>query len=281
MAFWGTEVKPKKPLPLSIERRLVVKQAALMIEKPSSEPCVLSVSVSGSDQQYVVCRLHEGRLEHCTLELPFSPSDGAVLHLKGPHSVHLTGFLDVDEEDNLNEMDGPSGKALGADDDDDDDDDDDFDEMDEDDDDDDDDDEEDDDEEGEDDEDDEGDEDDEDEEDDDDDDEDEDEVVVTQPPAKKAKKEAAPAPVAAAKPAAAKPTKSSKPAKAAEPPPAASASPSGGANPWTKDEESKFKKAMAANPEGVERRWEKVAAVVGTRNKDQCKKKYQNDKKGK
>ena len=39
------------------------------------------------------------------------------------------------------------------------------------------------------------------------------------------------------------------------------------------------KKAVAANPEGTEKRWEKVAAAVGTRSKDQCKKKFATDKK--
>ena len=50
MAFWGLEVKPKKQAKLSIERRLVIKQAALVIEKPSKEPCVLSVSTSAANR---------------------------------------------------------------------------------------------------------------------------------------------------------------------------------------------------------------------------------------
>ena len=146
MAFWGLEVKPgKQPAVLNLERRLVVKQAALVVAKPDPTPCVLSVrrlsknspcaqlaadarplppqvSVGDAPQQYVVCRLHEGKVEHCTLELPFSPSDNVNVHLKGPHPVHLTGFLELDEEDELREQ-----EADGIDDDDDDDDDDDFD----------------------------------------------------------------------------------------------------------------------------------------------------------
>ena len=105
MAFWGLELSPGKPLPLVIERRRGVKQAALVIERPSAEPCRLSVGVAGGKQQYVVCRLHEGRLEHCSLELPFSPFDGATLQLKGPHKLHLTGFLDMDDEDDWDEED--------------------------------------------------------------------------------------------------------------------------------------------------------------------------------
>ena len=281
MAFWGLEVKAKKPLPLSIERRLVIKQAALVIDKPSAEPCVLSVSVAGGAQQYVVCRLHEGRLEHCTLELPFSPSDNAVLHLKGPHTLHLTGFLDMDEEDDWDEMDEEAAAkkaariAAGADDEDEDDDDEDDDDFDE---------------EGEEDDDEfddmDDDDDDDDEEDDDDDDEDEEEEEVVlptgskkraapapPPPAKKAKA-AAPAPAPAAKPPA-KPAKAAPPA--AKPAAAAKSDATPGINPWTKEEEAKFKKALAEHKEGTQDRWTKVAALVGTRTKQQCKKKFQVD----
>jgi len=286
MAFWGMEVKPKKPMPLSIERRLVVKQAAMLIEKPSSEPCVLSVSVAGSDQQFVVCRLHEGRLEHCTLELPFSPSDNAMLHLKGPHAVHLTGFLELEDEDEFDEMDEMKANGLGGDDEDDSDeeDDDDFDDEEDD---------EDDEDDGEEDDDDEDDEDDDEE----DDDDDEEEEVVLPPPKKKVKTEAAPSPAPAKSlPADKKKAKGATPAPepaptsgkkkgastpAPAPAPAAASTPSSspGANPWSKVEEGKFKKALAANPEGTEDRWGKVAMAVGTRTKDQCKKKHTSDKK--
>ena len=71
-------------------------------------------------QQYVVCRLHEGKVEHCTLELPFSPRDNVNVHLKGPHPVHLMGFLELDDEDELREQeaDGMDDESDGEDDDD-------------------------------------------------------------------------------------------------------------------------------------------------------------------
>ena len=125
MAFWGLEVKPgKQPAVLNLERRLVVKQAALVVAKPDPTPCVLSVrrlsknspcaqlaadarlrplppqvSVGDAPQQYVVCRLHEGKVEHCPLELPFTPEDQPLLHLKGAHAIHLTGFLEMEDEE--------------------------------------------------------------------------------------------------------------------------------------------------------------------------------------
>lgn len=57
-------------------------------------------------QQYVVCRLHEGKVEHCPLELPFTPEDQPMLHLKGAHAVHLTGFLEMEDEEELDEDEG-------------------------------------------------------------------------------------------------------------------------------------------------------------------------------
>ncbi|EOD33770.1 hypothetical protein EMIHUDRAFT_423609, partial [Emiliania huxleyi CCMP1516] len=108
MAFWGLEILPGKPMPLNLTRRLVVKQAALVVSKPAkkTEPCVLSVSVAEDEQRYVVCRLHEGVLEQCPMELPFSPGDEAQVHLSGGHAVHLTGFLELDHEDDTEDMDG-------------------------------------------------------------------------------------------------------------------------------------------------------------------------------
>eukprot|EP00962_Isochrysis_galbana_P058310 scaffold31302_cov101-Isochrysis_galbana.AAC.2 len=107
MAFWGIEIKPGKPASLNLTRRLVVKQAALVVSKASkkTEPCVLSVQVADDDQRYVVCRLHEGVLEQCPMELPFSPGDEATVHLTGAHAVHLTGFLELDDEDDMEDMD--------------------------------------------------------------------------------------------------------------------------------------------------------------------------------
>ena len=106
-----------------------------------------------------------------------------------------------------------------------------------------------------------------------------DDEVVSKPPSKKAK---ASAPPPAAKPAAKKPAvPAPAPTPAPKPAPLAAAAAAGAvasvdpaANPWSKDEEAKLAKAVAAQPNGTEKRWEMVAAVVGTRSKDQCRVKY-------
>ena len=326
MAFWGLEVKPgKQPAVLNLERRLVVKQAALVVAKPDPTPCVLSVrrlsknprahssrltrlrplptqvSVGDAPQQYVVCRLHEGKVEHCTLELPFSPSDNVNVHLKGPHPVHLTGFLELDDEDELREQeaDGMDDESDGEDDDDyegdeldefgeeddgeedsgeegeegeegegESDDDDEFgDDMGEDD---------------FDDEDDDGEEDDGEEEDDDS----EDDGAVQMgsakkraaaapppaQPAKKAKAAAAPTPTSAgAKPAKGSASKAATPASSS----GAAASPDA-PNTWSNAEDKALKAAMAKFGPETPSRWDKVAKAVGTsRSGQQCKKREQ------
>jgi len=296
MAFWGLEVKPgKMATALNIERRLVIKQAALVVEKAGkkAEPCVLSVSVGDSDQKFVVCRLHEGVMEQCPMELPFCPEDKARVYLSGGHTVHLTGFLDLDEDDDLNEMDdmsedsaegASSSKANGAqangnddlDDDEDDDEEDDGEE---------DDGEEDDGEEDdgeeddgeEDDSEDDGDElDDDDLDDDEEDFDDESEEEEVPVPTKAGKRPAAAAPVSAKKaktaPAATTPAKTPSKSALATPASKSAAATATTPNTWSKDEDTKLNKALSKFGEAADSRWEKVAGAVGSRSKDQCKK---------
>ena len=45
-----------------------------------------------------------------------------------------------------------------------------------------------------------------------------------------------------------------------------------GARSWTAGEDSKLTKALKKVGPEVENRWDKIAKKVGTRNKDQCKK---------
>ena len=202
-------------------------------------------------QQYVVCRLHEGKVEHCPLELPFTPEDQPLLHLKGAHAIHLTGFLEMEDEEELEEDEGmadatatkvAAGRQANAggataEEDSEDEEDDSF-------------------EEGE------------EEDDDEDDDEEESDEEEAPPPAKAAKR---PTPAAAAPPAKkAKAAAATPVAKAVTP--AASTPGTPGANSWTKAEDAKLNAALKKVGPEVDNRWDKIAKEVGTRSKDQCKK---------
>ena len=51
------------------------------------------------------------------------------------------------------------------------------------------------------------------------------------------------------------------------------------ANPWSREEEAEFAVARAKYKDGTDGRWDKIAAVVGTRTASQCKRKAQMDRK--
>ena len=54
--------------------------------------------------------------------------------------------------------------------------------------------------------------------------------------------------------------------------PAASTPGTPGANSWTKAEDAKLNAALKKVGPEVDNRWDKIAKEVGTRSKDQCKK---------
>lgn len=121
MAFWALELTPNEVAALSIGRNLVIKQASLSIKKETkgeAAPNVLSIRVAAdrADGEFVVCKLQEGRVEHCPLELCISPGDEAQLRLTGPHKVHLTGFLDMDDADDWEDAEerATAGAAPGT-----------------------------------------------------------------------------------------------------------------------------------------------------------------------
>ena len=222
---------------------------------------ICQVSVGKNGQQYVVCRLHEGKVEHCPLELPFTPEDQPLLHLKGAHAIHLTGFLEMEDEEELEEDEGmadatatkvAAGRQANAggataEEDSEDEEDDSFEEGEE---------EEGEEEEGE-----------------------EEEGEEEESEEEESEEEEAPPPAKAAKrptPAAAPPAKKAK-AAAATPvgkaaTPAASTPGTPGANSWTQAEDTKLKAALKKVGPEADNRWDKIAKEVGTRSKDQCKK---------
>ena len=81
MAFWGLEILPGKPMPLNLTRRLVVKQAALVVSKPAkkTEPCVLSVCCHHRPLRRKPAPRTESRAIRACLQCQWS-------HVASPHS---------------------------------------------------------------------------------------------------------------------------------------------------------------------------------------------------
>ena len=110
MSFWGMMVKPGKS-PTVLRRDLpdasiVLKQAALDPAGGASGTSVLSVSVGGASEKYVLCHLTPGTCDQWSLDIGFAPEDGEVqFHLTGKAAVHLTGFTELEEDDDDDEDD--------------------------------------------------------------------------------------------------------------------------------------------------------------------------------
>lgn len=94
MAFWGVEVKAKKPYTLKFSDfqapRLHLSQATLGNRK-SDDRTIVRCSVAESPFVYV-CSLLPGTVETCALDLFFD--DDVTFSVKGSTSVHLVGYFD-------------------------------------------------------------------------------------------------------------------------------------------------------------------------------------------
>ncbi|MCO5603101.1 hypothetical protein L7F22_057246 [Adiantum nelumboides] len=94
MAFWGVEVKPKKPFTLKFSDfkapRLHLSQATLGRHFYESRT-IVRCRVAESPIVHV-CSLLPGTFENCSLDLFFD--DDVTFSVKGPSSVYLVGYFD-------------------------------------------------------------------------------------------------------------------------------------------------------------------------------------------
>uniref|UniRef100_A0A803MTR1 peptidylprolyl isomerase n=1 Tax=Chenopodium quinoa TaxID=63459 RepID=A0A803MTR1_CHEQI len=106
MTFWGAEVKPGKPLTFNAEDldgKLVLTQATLGIGS-STKKSILQVNV-GDKSPVFLCTLLPDKIESCSLTLEFDEEDDVKFSVIGPTSIHLSGFVQSNLE---NEYDSDS-----------------------------------------------------------------------------------------------------------------------------------------------------------------------------
>lgn len=108
MAFWGAEVKPKKPFRLSFEDleggSLHLTQVTLG-NISSNERTILKCKV-GDKRAVFLCSLLPGVAETCSLNLYFS--EEVVFSVSGSTSMHLVGCLEAAEGEDEEETDDES-----------------------------------------------------------------------------------------------------------------------------------------------------------------------------
>lgn len=93
MAFWGTEVKPGKPVTHSsgtARGRLRISQATLGIGDATKKSLV-QCNV-GNKSPVLLCALLPNKTESCHLDLEFEEADDVVFSVIGPRGVYLTGY---------------------------------------------------------------------------------------------------------------------------------------------------------------------------------------------
>ncbi|KAK3036020.1 hypothetical protein RJ639_030721 [Escallonia herrerae] len=103
MAFWGTEVKARKPFTHSVDRargRLRISQATLAIG--ASEGKSLVQCNVGDKSPVLLCALLPDKTESCQLDLEFEEADEVMFSVIGPRSVFLTGIRESYGEDIAN-----------------------------------------------------------------------------------------------------------------------------------------------------------------------------------
>ncbi|XP_054786429.1 peptidyl-prolyl cis-trans isomerase FKBP53 [Prosopis cineraria] len=102
MGFWGIEVKPEKPYPYhadNVPGKLHVTQATLGLGS-STEKSILQCS-AGHKNPVFLCSLLPNKTESCPLNLEFDEDDLVAFSVIGPRSIHLSGYFEADDGDEL------------------------------------------------------------------------------------------------------------------------------------------------------------------------------------
>ncbi|KAL5554588.1 hypothetical protein UlMin_041989 [Ulmus minor] len=103
MGFWGIEVKPGKAYPYhsdNVRGRLHVTQATLGLGS-SKERSIVQCSI-GHKSPIFLCSLLPNKNESCPLNLEYEDGDDLVaFSVIGERSVHLSGYFESDEGDEI------------------------------------------------------------------------------------------------------------------------------------------------------------------------------------
>jgi len=106
--FWGLILQPGKRYESIVEKSFHVSMAALDIAtSDATGPSRTQVMISVDGQEYILCHLSKKNAVQQTLDLNFQGGDSLALYVEGqsPLPVHLTGFYNEMDEDDLEELD--------------------------------------------------------------------------------------------------------------------------------------------------------------------------------
>uniref|UniRef100_A0A2H1WHJ0 FK506-binding protein n=1 Tax=Spodoptera frugiperda TaxID=7108 RepID=A0A2H1WHJ0_SPOFR len=97
--FWGLIMEPNKRYTQVVEKPFHISQAAMDISTGDNDPCQVMVVVDGKN--FLVCTLQKGKIIQVPLDLYFKSGDSVSFLTNGKCNVHLTGYLDPEFEEDL------------------------------------------------------------------------------------------------------------------------------------------------------------------------------------
>ncbi|CAK1580887.1 unnamed protein product [Parnassius mnemosyne] len=95
--FWGLIMEPNKRYTQVVEKPFHISQAAMDISTGDSDPCQVMVVVDGKN--FLVCTLQKNKCIQVPLDLNFKSGDSISFLTNGKCNVHLTGYLDLEFEE--------------------------------------------------------------------------------------------------------------------------------------------------------------------------------------
>lgn len=99
--FWGLIMEPKRRYTQVVKRPFHISMAALDIFSADDNPTQLMLYFE--ERNYLLCTLQKGHTVQCPLDLNFEIGDEVVFASNGSCNIHLSGYLQEDQLDNLDE----------------------------------------------------------------------------------------------------------------------------------------------------------------------------------
>mmetsp|Transcript_61229 Transcript_61229/g.96583 ORF Transcript_61229/g.96583 Transcript_61229/m.96583 type:complete len:270 (-) Transcript_61229:116-925(-) len=110
MSFWGLVVsaaEPKKVAAIKAKDGELVHLSSACLAPATAEGCSAKLIVTTEGLDYCIANLKEGGQESCSLDL-FLDSKATAFSVKGKAVVHLTGYLEAEEDMDMDDDDDMS-----------------------------------------------------------------------------------------------------------------------------------------------------------------------------
>jgi len=95
--FWGLIIEPGKKYSQTVENSFHISKATLDLTAANDEDVTLMLDYEGQDE-FILCHLSKS-VKQESLDLNFQAGDSISLSSRGAATIHLSGYLLGDDED--------------------------------------------------------------------------------------------------------------------------------------------------------------------------------------